>query len=259
MAGSLFDFDRDVGRRHVCGADEVGRACWAGPLVVAAVRIDYDELDAVAETRLADLRLGDSKKLSARQRAALLPVILEVADVATIVGVSVDEIDRDGLQKANVRALARALEAVAVVGSINLVDWYALEGVELPHEPVEGGHRTSAAIAAASIVAKETRDQLMRQLDVEHPGYGFAAHKGYGTPVHETAVVELGLSPVHRRSVHIKAYARHVSSRVPDPPKDLSSSPSAADRLRVLTALRDDGVITEEEVAAKRAPLMDVL
>src|SRR3954452_22720597 len=110
------------------------------------------------------------------------------------------------------RALGRALEAVAVDGSANLVDGSAdlVDGFELKDVGVSPralvrGDQTSAAIAAASIVAKETRDWLMRRLGVEYPGYGFAVHKGYITPAHVAAVVELGPSPAHRESVRLKA------------------------------------------------------
>jgi ribonuclease HII len=177
----------------------------AGPLVAAAVRFDYARLEADAIARLADL--NDSKKLSSRRRAALLPVVFEVADVAASVVIPAGQIDRDGLDVSNMRALSRALEAVAVAGSANLVDWFELKGVGVSSRPVVGGDQTSAAIAAASIVAKETRDWLMRRLDVDYPGYGFAVNKGYITRAHEAAVVELGLSPAHRRSVRCKAYA----------------------------------------------------
>ena len=104
----------------MCGADEAGRACLAGPLVAAAVRFDYARLDADAVARLADL--NDSKKLSPRRRAALLPVVLDVADMAVFVVIPAAQIDRDGLHVSNMRALGRALEAVAVAGSVNLVD-----------------------------------------------------------------------------------------------------------------------------------------
>jgi ribonuclease HII len=177
----------------------------AGPLVAAAVRFDYERLDADADAvaRLADL--NDSKKLSARRRAALLPVVFEVADMVVSVVIPAGQIDRDGLHVSNLRALGRALEAVALVGSANLVDGFELNGVGVSPRPIVRGDQTSAAIAAASIVAKETRDWLMRRLDVEYPGYGFAVHKGYITPTHVAAVVERGPSPAHRRSVRCKA------------------------------------------------------
>jgi ribonuclease HII len=204
---SLFAFDRDFHARYVCGADESGRACWAGPLVAAAVRFDYHRLkpDTAAVARLE--HLNDCKQVTPRRRAALLPAIWEVADRVSIVVISAAQIDQDGLDVSNKLALGRALEAVAVAESVNLVDWFDLDGAGVPAQRVEQGDAKSAAIAAASIVAKETRDQLMRGLDIEYPGYGFAAHKGYGSPEHEAAIRELGrLSPAHRRSFRCKAY-----------------------------------------------------
>lgn len=207
----LFDSDRACGGRYVCGVDEAGNGCWAGPLIAAAVRFDYDRIDSATIARLGDL--NDCKQVSEGRRAALLPVVLEVADVSAVVSVSAADIDRDGPGPSHRRALARALEAVAVAGSVNLVDWFDLEDVKLSHQAVKGGDRTSAAIAAASIVAKVTRDQVMVELDKEHPGYGFAVHKGYGTPGHANAIIELGhLSPAHRQSVRSKAYAALESS-----------------------------------------------
>jgi ribonuclease HII len=205
MSDSLFAYDRGQGGRYVCGADEAGRACMAGPLVAAAVRFDYARLDAAAVDRLT--HLNDSKQLSSRRRAAILPVVFEVVDMAAIVVIPAGQIDRDGLHVSNMRALGSALKAVAVAGSVNLVDGFELKNVELSHQWMVRGDQTSAAIAAASIVAKETRDRLMRRLDVDYPGYGFAVHKGYITRAHEAAVIEMGLSPAHRRSFRCKVYA----------------------------------------------------
>src|SRR3954466_10386110 len=177
MSSPLFAFDRGQGVRHVCGADESGRACMAGPLVAAAVRFDYERLGADGQARLAEL--NDSKGLSSRQRAALLPVVFEVADVVVSVVIPADQIDRDGLHVSNMRALGRVIEAVAVDGSANLVDGSAdlVDGFELKRvgvspRPMVRGDQTSAAIAAASVVAKETRDWLMRELDAEYPATG---------------------------------------------------------------------------------------
>src|SRR4051794_16641975 len=219
MSDSLFAFDRGQGVRYVCGADEAGRACMAGPLVAAGVRLNYERLDTDADARLADL--NDSKKLSSRRRAALLPVVFEVADMVVSVVIPAGQIDRDGLHVSNMRALGRALEAVAMDGSANLVDGSAdlvdgfeLKGVGVSPRPMVRGDQTSAAIAAASIVAKETRDWLMQRLDVEYPGYGFAVHKGYITPAHVAAVIELGPSPAHRRSVRCKALAGRINLQI---------------------------------------------
>jgi ribonuclease HII len=205
VSDPLFAYDRGLGCRYVCGADESGRAAWAGPLVAVAVRFDYHRLDRKAVARLA--HLYDSKKVTARRKAALLPVIFEVADMVAVVVVSAAQIDQDGgVHVSNLRALGQALEAVAVPGSVNLVDWYELPadgwGADDRPRSVEGGDRTSAAIAAASIVAKETRDELMRGLDVEYPDWGFAGHKGYGggDGAHKAALEGHGRSPVHRCS-----------------------------------------------------------
>jgi ribonuclease HII len=205
ISEALFAHDRARGR-YVCGADEVGMACWAGPMVAAAVRFDYDRLDADAFARLGDL--NSSKKLTAPRRAALLPVLLEVADMVSYVAIPATQIDRDGPDVCNMLALSRALDAVAVAGSVSLVDGQQRKGVVLSAEWIVRGDETSAAIAAASIVAKEMRDDLMRRLDAAYPGYGFAVHKAYGTPRHEAALAWLGPSRAHRRSYLGKVYAR---------------------------------------------------
>jgi ribonuclease HII len=118
------------------------------------------------------------------------------------------------LDVSNVRALGRALEAVAVVGSVNLVDGskrlvdgFALQGVHVSARHLEGGDGTSAAVAAASIVATETHDELMRQMNDSYPEFGFAAHKGYGTSAHRASLIEHGVSAAHRRVVCRKTFA----------------------------------------------------
>jgi ribonuclease HII len=211
---ALFSYDRDFDAQYVCGADEAGCACWAGPLVAAAVRFDCDGVqpDTAVVNRLK--HLNDSKQVTASRRAALLPAIFEVAESVSIVAIPAAQIDLDGFGVSHKHALARALKAVAVPGSVNLVDWFDLEVAGLPAQRVEQGDAKSAAIAAASIVAKETRDQLMRGLDVEYPGYGFAVHKGYITDDHVAAVIEMGeLSPAHRKSFRCRAYAAYCSSQ----------------------------------------------
>jgi ribonuclease HII len=225
MSDAMFSHDRDLARArgagYVCGADEVGHGAWAGPLVVAAVRFDYDRLDADPGMLERLARLKESKDLKPHQRAALLPVIMEVAHMVAVVVVSAAQIDRDGARASNMRAFCGALRAVATAESVNLVDWHELPeaeawGFEDSPQAVKGGDGKSAAIAAASIVAKETRDQLMRWLDAEYPGYGFAAHKGYGggTGEHEAAIRKMGrLSPAHRLSVHPKVYAEVEKGR----------------------------------------------
>jgi ribonuclease HII len=181
-------------------------ACWAGPMVAAAVRFDYDLLDADVFARLQ--YLNSSKKVTPSRRAALLPVLLEVADMVAYVAIPAGQIDRNGPDVCNMLALSCAIDAVGVTGSVNLVDGQQRKGVIPRAEWIVRGDETSAAIAAASIVAKEMRDDLMRRLDVAYHGYGFARHKGYGTPEHEAALVKHGPCRAHRRSYLGKVYGR---------------------------------------------------
>jgi ribonuclease HII len=190
-------------------------ACWAGPLVAAAVRLDCDRLDPDVVARLE--HLNSSKKVTAARRAALLPVLLEVVDMVAYVAIPAGQIDREGPDVCNMLALSRALNAVAAPGSVSLVDGQQRKGVLLSAEWIVRGDETSAAIAAASILAKEVRDDLMRRLDVAHHGYGFAQHKGYGTPEHEVALIKHGPCQAHRRSYLCKVYRRLGV----DPPADL--------------------------------------
>jgi ribonuclease HII len=214
----------------------------AGPLVAAAVRFDYGRLDADGDARLADL--NDSKRLSSRRRAALLPVVLEMADMVMTAIVPATQIDREGLHVSNVRALGRVLDAVTVDGSADLVDGFELKGVASSPRPIVRGDQTSAAIAAASIVAKETRDWLMRQLDEQYPGYGFAVHKGYITPAHVAATVTLGPSPAHRRSVRWKASSDRKNVR-----RENTTLPTAVE------ASNDSGRPVKEVDAATSQPV----
>ena len=189
----------------VCGTDETGRACYAGPLVAAAVRLRPAGLGAQSLAALE--RLNDSKKLSATVRAELYPVVLGAAESVAICLRSARAIDERSLDVCNQEANRCALTRVATPGAALLADGcsrrgYALEpiaGSDVVH--VVGGDRASAAIAAASIVAKVTRDRLMGRLAVCHPGYGFERHAGYGTKDHERAIARLGLCDQHRGSI----------------------------------------------------------
>jgi len=184
----------------VCGADEAGRACFAGPLVAAAVRLRPAGLGARSLAALA--RLDDSKKLSERVRAELYPVVLGAAESVAICLRSARAIDERRLQVCNLEANRCALARVAAPGAALLSDYYALAPIAgRDVVDVEGGDRFSAAIAAASIVAKVTRDRLMARLAVCHPGYGFEHNRGYYTPDHELAIARLGLCDQHRRSI----------------------------------------------------------
>lgn len=200
----LLGFDRSLGVRYVAGADEAGRGCLAGPLVAAAVLLDLDRIGR-AQARALGL-LNDSKQQTPEGRAALYPVILGLAARVCIVSRCAPGIDARGLHRTNLAALRDALAEVAVEGCICLSDGFPV--ASLPHEQraVVGGDAKSAAIAAASVLAKETRDRYMRRVDACHPGWQFAQHVGYSTPEHREAIERLGVSPLHRMSFQSTAY-----------------------------------------------------
>ena len=205
-----FDFDLDLaGRASVAGADEAGRGCLAGPLVAAAVCFDYAAMDT-ADLAALD-RLDDSKKLPKVRRAALYGEILRRASQVVIVCCSAGTIDRDGLHRCNLGALARALEGIAPAPSLSLVDGFSLPGCARAHRAIVGGDGRSAAIAAASVVAKVTRDRLMGRLHLSHPQYGFDRHVGYATVAHREAIAAHGACELHRLSFASAAYRRPAS------------------------------------------------
>jgi len=170
-----------MGTRFVAGADEAGRGCLAGPLVAAAVLFDLERLGPAQARALS--ALNDSKQQSPEGRAELYPVILALATKVAIVSRCAPGIDDRGLHKTNLAAL-RGHRQQAVIG----------------------GDAKSAAIAAASVLAKETRDRYMRRADATHPGWEFAQHVGYSTPEHREAIERLGVSPLHRLSFQSTAY-----------------------------------------------------
>jgi len=200
----LFRYDRALGTRFVVGADEAGRGCLAGPLVAAAVLFDYDALT------LSDLRslsaLNDSKQHTLEGREALYPRVLRVATKIAITSRCVRGIDARGLHKTNLAALSDVLRRVACRGSVCLSDGFPVPPTGFEQRPVVGGDATSAAIAAASVIAKVTRDRLMRRMEERYPGWEFATHVGYSTPEHRAAIEKLGVSPLHRMSFQSMAY-----------------------------------------------------
>lgn len=203
-ARRLFAFDRGLGVRFVAGADEAGRGCLAGPLVAAAVLFDYERLSRADARALR--ALNDSKQQSAQAREELYPVILRVAARVAIVSRCAPGIDRRGLHKTNLAALREALRRVATDDCICLSDGFSLGVIGYEQRVIVGGDARSAAIAAASVVAKVTRDRFMRRADVQHPGWDFASHVGYATPEHRAAIQRLGITPLHRRSFQSAAY-----------------------------------------------------
>jgi ribonuclease HII len=200
----LLNFDRSLGVRFVAGADEAGRGCLAGPLVAAGVLLDLDRIGPAQARALGTL--NDSKQQTPEGRAALYPVILGLAARVVIVSRCAPGIDARGLHKTNLAALRDALDAVACEGCICLSDGFPVAGLRHEQRAVIGGDAKSAAIAAASVLAKETRDRYMRRADAAHPGWEFAQHVGYSTPEHREAIERIGLSPLHRLSFQSIAY-----------------------------------------------------
>lgn len=186
--------ERDLwarGLRLVAGVDEAGVGPLAGPVVAAAVILPPGcELPGV----------DDSKKLTAEKRTALVAPIRAAAVAWCIAEATCEEIDRINIYQAGLLAMRRALAGLGVVPEHALVDGRTVGGLCHPETRIVGGDASELCIAAASILAKVHRDHLMEGLDALHPGYGFAAHKGYGTPAHLTALRALGPCAVHRRS-----------------------------------------------------------
>ena len=200
----LFAFDRRLGVRWVAGADEAGRGCLAGPLVAAGVLFDIEAL-TTRELRALS-RLNDSKQHTMEVREELFPIVLRTAVKVCVVSRSAATIDARGLHKTNLAALRDALLGVARPGCICLSDGFPVADIGYEQRAIVEGDATSAAIAAASIVAKVTRDRYMRRADALHPGWEFAAHVGYSTPEHREAIQRLGVSPLHRLSFQSTAY-----------------------------------------------------
>lgn len=203
----LFAFDRGLQSRFVAGADEAGRGCLAGPLVAAAVLIDYARLSHADRRALAGLH--DSKQMTVERRLEMFPAVLRAAERVSVVIRSAAGIDRRGLHVTNIEALSNALERLAPgEAAVSLVDGFSLPRCAVPHRAVVQGDGTSAAIAAASVIAKVTRDRYMHEAAREHPGWGFEEHVGYSTPEHRQAIEAIGISPLHRRSFQSVAYSQ---------------------------------------------------
>jgi ribonuclease HII len=190
--------------RYVAGADEAGRGSLAGPLVAAAVLFDLESL-GVKEAR-ALTALNDSKQHDPEARAALFPAVMRTAAKIAVISRCVRGIDARGLHKTNLAALRDALAAVARPGCLCLVDGFAVPEFGHEQRAIVDGDATSAAIAAASIVAKVTRDEFMHRAGARHPGWDFHLHVGYSTPDHREAIERIGVSPLHRMSFQSVAY-----------------------------------------------------
>lgn len=175
----------------VAGVDEAGRGACAGPIVVSAVVMPTRAIPELAA-------LTDSKALSPAARERLFPLIGRFATAVATVIVPATDIDEFGIQHANISGMRRAVEKLGVRPGYVLTDAWRVPGLPAPHLPMIGGDAAARCIAAASVIAKVTRDRIMFDLDAAYPGYGLGAHKGYGTAAHMAAVERLGASPEHR-------------------------------------------------------------
>jgi len=200
----LLQFDRRLGARFVAGADEAGRGPLAGPLLVAGVLLDYARL---RDHRVRPLALlNDSKQCSEAEREELFRAVVGCAERIIVRAISPGEIDREGLHRSNLAAMRAVLWELSPPAEVCLVDGFRLGPRAPEHRAVVDGDEKSAAIAAASIVAKVTRDRLMHRLDALYPAYGFAQHVGYITPGHSAVVRARGPSAVHRLSFQALCY-----------------------------------------------------
>jgi ribonuclease HII len=203
----LFAFDRGLQSRFVAGTDEAGRGCLAGPLVAAAVLIDYEQLSHADRRALGGLH--DSKQMTEERRLEMFPCVLRAATRVSVVIRCAAGIDRRGLHVTNIEALSVALERLEPPAEATcLSDGFSLPRCAVAHRAVIQGDGTSAAIAAASVVAKVTRDRYMHDAASRHPGWGFEEHVGYSTPEHRAAIEQNGISPLHRRSFQSVAYTQ---------------------------------------------------
>jgi ribonuclease HII len=190
----------------VAGADEAGRGSLAGPLVAAAVLFDYETLSLREVRSLATL--NDSKQHTLEGREELYPRVMRAAVKVAVTSRCVRGIDERGLHKTNLAALRDVLRRVACPGCLCLSDGFPVGAVDHGGEQraVVDGDARSAAIAAASVIAKVTRDRFMRRMEERFPGWEFASHVGYSTPEHRAAIERLGVSPLHRLSFQSIAY-----------------------------------------------------
>jgi ribonuclease HII len=183
----------NAGISPIAGVDEAGRGACAGPLVIASVVLN----DPFAP-ELADVR--DSKEIAEAKRDAVFDLIHQIAASISVVIVPANEVDSRGVHAANLDGMRRAVQGLAIEPAYVLTDGYAIEGLGLPNLAVWKGDQVVVSISAASVIAKVTRDRIMREMDLEFPQYGFAGHKGYITAAHTKALNEHGPCAQHRQS-----------------------------------------------------------
>jgi ribonuclease HII len=207
----LYGYERALARHGltpVAGADEAGRGACAGPLVVGAVVLPPGQRGQVPG-------LADSKLLTPAARERVYAQVVKRAAAWSVVVIPPQEVDRIGLHVANITGMRRALSQLGVTPAYVLTDGFAVPGLDVPNLAVWKGDRVAACIAAASVVAKVTRDRIMTRLHDDWPMYDFATHKGYCTPEHQSALHRHGPCPEHRYS-YVNVRGSIVVTTVPD-------------------------------------------
>lgn len=198
-----FDYEqaaRERGFMAVCGVDEAGRGPLAGPVVAAAV---------ILPENCTLQGLNDSKKLSEKKREALYDAICQAASSYAIAMVDHIVIDQINILQATYQAMQQAIAGLSIAADYALIDGNRAPKLDIACECVVGGDAKSASIAAASILAKVTRDRYMMEMDTQYPAYAFGKHKGYGTKAHYEAILKYGSCPIHRKTFLKKFYAAH--------------------------------------------------
>ena len=183
----------NAGISPIAGVDEAGRGACAGPLVIASVVLNDPFAPELAVVR-------DSKEIAENKRDAVFDLIHQVAASVSVVIVPASEVDSRGVHAANLDGMRRAVQGLSAEPAYVLTDGYAIEGLGVPNLAVWKGDQVVVSISAASVIAKVTRDRIMREMDLEFPQYGFAGHKGYITAAHTKALNEHGPCEQHRRS-----------------------------------------------------------
>ena len=183
----------NAGISPIAGVDEAGRGACAGPLVIASVVLNDPFAAELAVVR-------DSKEIAENKRDAVFDLIHQVAVSVSVVIVPASEVDARGVHAANLDGMRRAVQGLSVEPAYVLTDGYAIEGLGVPNLAVWKGDQVVVSISAASVIAKVTRDRIMREMDLEFPQFGFAGHKGYITAAHTKALNEHGPCEQHRRS-----------------------------------------------------------
>lgn len=194
MSGISWEYEKKAfaqGYKFIAGIDEVGRGSIAGPVVAAAV---------ILPSNFCISGIDDSKKLSPQKREQIYPLILDEAMGVGVGIVGTEVIDKENILRATYQAMQKAILHLPITPDFLLLDWLSLSKINIPQESIPKGDSISISIAAASIVAKVTRDKMMIRMDQLYPQYGFGRHKGYGTKDHLQNIEKYGICEIHRRS-----------------------------------------------------------